>query len=202
MEWGLWGLVCLVVLATIWIFNTFVRLRNQVRTAWGDVDVQLARRHALVPSLVNVVSGYADHEQRILNEIVRLRSEALSLDSPAQLAGVEESLEQNVHRILLLQEAYPDLKASTNFLKLQQQLVEIEDRLQYARRFYNGAVRDYNDALQMFPNRVLAGPLGFQLAEFFKVELLAREAPQVSLSSKVKIDTKNTQATRYSREER
>ncbi|TVQ71414.1 MAG: LemA family protein [Oceanospirillales bacterium] len=181
MEWVVWGSIFLAFVGIALVFNTFVRLSNQVRTAWSDVDVQLARRHDLVPSLVKVVSGFANHEKQLLNDVVRLRGEALNLDSPSKLAVLEDGIQQNVNRILLLQESYPELKSSTNFLKLQHQLVEVEDEIQYARRFYNGAVREYNDAVEMFPYRLLARPFGFHVADYFKAESTAKNAVNVSL---------------------
>lgn len=182
VEWVLWGGFALTLVSIIWVYNTFVRLSNQVRTAWSDVDVQLARRHDLVPSLVKVVSAYANHEKQLFSDVVRLRGEALNLHSPSKLALLEDGIQQNVNRILLLQESYPELKSSTNFLKLQHQLVEVEDELQYARRFYNGAVRDYNDAVQMFPYRLFARPFGFRVADYFTAGSAAQSSVQVSLS--------------------
>lgn len=146
--------VLIAALVAIWLafaYNRLVRLRNQWRTAWADIDVQLTRRHDLVPQLVAAVTGYASHEQAVLQAVTELRSQAVGLRSPARLGEVESALEQALTRLLALQEAYPDLKASDNFLQLQRGLVEVEEHLQYARRFYNGAVRDYNDAVSAFP---------------------------------------------------
>ena len=152
------------------IYNRLVRLRNQARTAWADIDVQLARRHDLVPQLVAAVKGYASHEKALLETVTQLRAEALAEKSPARLGEVESALERAMGRLLALQEAYPDLKASDNFLALQRDLVEVEDHLQYARRFYNGAVRDYNDAVQRVPDLAVARAFGFGAAEFYQAE--------------------------------
>ena len=166
----------------IWVFNRLVRLRNQVRTAWADIDVQLQRRHDLVPQLVTAVKGYASHESALLQSVTELRAQAMTLNTPARLGEVESALEQALARLLVLQEAYPDLKASENFLQLQHELVETEDQLQYARRFYNGAVRDNNDARQRFPDLFVARTFGFDDAEFFQTGAESRSAPTVGMS--------------------
>lgn len=171
--------VILLLLWTAWVFNRLVRLRNLVRTAWSDIDVQLTRRHDLVPQLVEAVRGYVGHERVLLESVAALRGEALAQRSPAGLAGVEQALEQALSRLIALREAYPDLKASENFVRLQRDLVDVEDHLQYARRFYNGAVRGLNDAIQRFPDLLLARPLGFVEAEFFAADSDARAAPVV-----------------------
>jgi len=151
-----------------WAFNHLVRLRNQMRNAWADIDVQLARRHDLVPQLVASVKGYASHEKTALETVTSLRARAMTLSSPAQLGSVESELERALGRVMVLGEAYPDLKASENFLQLQRDLVEVEDHLQYARRFYNGSVRDYHNAIQRFPDLAVARAGGFAEAEFFQ----------------------------------
>src|SRR6187401_1695368 len=136
-------LVLILAVFAVWFvfaYNRLVRLRNQVRTAWADIDVQLTRRHDLVPQLVAAVKGYASHEKTVLETVTQLRAQALVEKSPARLGAVEAALEHATGRLLALQEAYPDLKASDNFLALQRDLVDVEDHLQYARRFYNGAV--------------------------------------------------------------
>ena len=151
-------------------FNDLVAARNQVRAAWADIDVQLQRRHDLVPQLAATVKGYAEHERSTLEAITELRSRAQAGGSVAQRGEIEAALAAGVTRILALQERYPDLKASANFLQLQRDLVAVEDHLQYARRFYNGAVRDYNTRIQHFPDLLLAGPFGFRASEFFQAE--------------------------------
>ena len=162
-------------------FNRLVRLRNQVRTAWADIDVQLIRRHDLVPQLVTAVKAYAGHEAAVLEAVTRLRTQALSERSRPQLAAVEHSLEQALGRLFALKEAYPDLKASENFMQLQRDLVEVEEQLQYARRFYNGAVRDYNDATQRFPDLAVARIAGFGAEDFFEAGEAQRAAVHVEL---------------------
>lgn len=172
------GLV--LVLWVVFTFNRLVRLRNQVRAGWSDIDVQLMRRHDLVPRLVEAVRAYAGHEKAVLENVTELRTQAMQTSSPARLAGLEGQLEAGLGRLVLLKEAYPDLKASENFLKLQTDLVEVEDHLQYARRFYNGAVRANNDAVQRFPDLVVARGFGFGEAEFYEADEGSRAAPRVS----------------------
>jgi len=177
------GLLLLAAVAwAVFAFNTLVRLRNQVKAGWSDIDVQLLRRHDLVPLLVESVRAYASHEKNLFERVTSLRSEAVSARSPARLAAVEAALEHEVGRLLLIKEAYPELKASENFLKLQKDLVDVEDHLQYARRFYNGAVRALNDGVQRFPDRLVAKAFGFRQAEFFEAGEGAQAAPQLQLS--------------------
>lgn len=177
-------LVLILTVAAIWLvfaYNRLVRLRNQVRTAWADIDVQLTRRHDLVPQLVSAVRGYASHEQAVLQAVTDLRSQALALQSPAKLGEVETALEQALSRVLALKEAYPDLKASENFSQLQRDLVKVEETLQYARRFYNGAVRDLNDGVQRVPDVLVARAFGFSSAEFYQARDEERPSVQVQL---------------------
>jgi len=175
-------LPAIAVLAwAILAFNRLVRLRNQVRTAWADIDVQLVRRHDLVPMLVAAVQAYASHERSLLEAVTALRAEAMAPASRSRLAAVEDALEQALGRLFALQEAYPDLKASGNFARLQRDLVEVEEHLQYARRFYNGAVRDYNDATQRVPDLVVARLAGFGAEDFFEAGAQQRAAVRVEL---------------------
>ena len=162
-------------------FNRLVRLRNQVRAGWSDIDVQLIRRHDLVPALVEAVRAYAGHERAAFERVTALRGEAMAASSPARLAAIESQLEHDVGRLLVLKESYPELKASENFLKLQRDLVDVEDHLQYARRFYNGAVRALNDGAQRFPDLLVARLFGFREAEFFEANEGSRAAPAVEL---------------------
>ena len=174
--------VLVVVAWGVFAFNRLVRLRNQWRTAWADIDVQLQRRHDLVPQLVASVKGYARHESALLEAVTALRSQALTLSGPKQLGEIEDALEQGLGRLLALREAYPDLKASANFMQLHQELVEVEEHLQYARRFYNGAVRDYNTAIERVPDVLVARGFGFGEADFFQDGADQRAAIKVELS--------------------
>lgn len=167
----------------IFTFNRLVRLRNQLRTAWVDIDVQLLRRHDLVPQLVNVVQAYARHEAATLQAVTELRSQAMGLKLPGPLAEVETSLEHALGHLIALQETYPDLKANENFAQLHGELVKVEEQLQYARRFYNGAVRDYNNCVQRFPDMLVAQRGKFSEAAFFQAEADSRVAVKLNLRS-------------------
>lgn len=173
------GVILAVILIwPVWSFNRLIRLRNQVRAAWSDIDVQLVRRHDLIPQLVKTVQAYSDHERSLLTAVTALRSKAVESSRPATLAGLENELEKQLGQIFLLQEAYPDLKADKNFSQLQRELVETENLLQYARRFYNGAVRELNDCILQFPDLIIARLCGFTTAEFYRAAPEERENPR------------------------
>jgi LemA protein len=181
-----WQLLLLlgVVLTTtlILLYNRLVKDRNQVSAAWADIDVQLKRRHDLVPQLVTVVKAYADYEQATLVAVTELRARSDAARHLPEKAACEDAIEAGVQKLVVLAEDYPELKADQNFRKLQSELTEVEDYLQYARRFYNGAVRIFNTRVQSFPHLLLARPLGFQPAEFFAVEdAQERGSPRVEL---------------------
>ncbi len=149
-----WVVLCVAIAALVFVlitFNELVAERNQVRAAWSDIDVQLQRRHDLVPQLAAAVKGYADHERSTLTAVTELRAAAQGGGSIAQRAQIEQDLGNQLTRLIALKESYPELKASENFLKLQHDLVDVEDHLQYARRFYNGAVRQFNTHIENFP---------------------------------------------------
>lgn len=175
-------LLALALLAwAVFAFNRLVRLRNQWRTAWADIDVQLQRRHDLVPQLVSTVGAYATHERATLEAVTELRARALALRKPAELGAIEAELERALGRLVAVVEAYPDLKASDNFLQLQRDLVEVEEHLQFARRFFNGAVRDYNTAIERVPDLLVARATGFAPAQFFQAGADERGAVRVAL---------------------
>lgn len=172
-----------VVLWGVLVFNRLIRERNQVRSAWSDIDVQLTRRHDLVPRLVEAVRAYADYERATLGAVTELRARAEATASLRDKARLEDQMEAGLHRLIALSESYPDLKADGNFLQLQRDLVDTEDQLQYARRFYNGAVRIYNTRIETFPDRLVARPFAFAAAEFFAVDdAEVRAAPRLGLS--------------------
>ena len=171
-----------ILLWAIIVFNRLVRLRNQVRAGWADIDVQLTRRHDLIPQLVESMRGYAHHESSTLEQVTALRSQAVALSRPGQLAEAEQALEQQLSRLLALRESYPELKASKLFLQLQRELVDVEEHLQYARRFYNGAVRQLNDGIQRFPDVLMARATGFAEAEFYAADDGERAVPRLDLS--------------------
>jgi len=173
--------VGIVGLILVGMYNSLVRGRNHVRESWAGIDTELKRRYDLVPNLVETVKAYARHAREVLEQGNEARTRAAaSTGSPAAQARDENVLVGGLKRLLAVAEAYPDLKASRNFLALQAQLTETEDRIQAARRFYNANVRDYNNRCQMFPTNVMAGMFRFEPAEFFEIEAaLERAAPQV-----------------------
>ncbi len=148
-------------------WNGLTRLRQLARNAWADIDVQLRRRHDLVPNLVRVVEGHAGYERGTVEAVVAARGRALAASGPAAAGAAEAALSGQVGRLLAIAEAYPDLKAGGSFLELQRSLVDIEDHLQQARRYYNAVVRDLNTRIEQFPANLIAGPFGFRREEFF-----------------------------------
>jgi LemA protein len=176
-------LLAVVLGAGIWIYNLLVRDRNQVHAAWSDIDIQLKRRHELVPRLVSCVKAYADYEKATLEAVTELRKRSIETPHLPQKAAVEDAMAAGLQQLIVLAEAYPDLKADHNFRQLQSELTDTEDQIQYARRFYNGAVRIFNTRIQSFPQLLLARPLGFSPAEFFEIaDERARSTPQVELN--------------------
>ncbi len=174
-------IIVLLILGTgIWLYNRLVRNRNRVSEAWAGIDVQLQKRSELVPNLVQTVKGYASHESSVFEEVARIRKTGgTDVDAVAQQ---ETALSRSLGRLFALAEDYPDLKASEGFQQLHDSLIDIEDHLQFARRYYNGAVRDNNNLVESFPSNVIAGFFNFKLAEFFEIELSSqRSAPDVVL---------------------
>lgn len=174
--------VLLLVIYVIMTYNGLVVIRNHIRDAWANVDTELKRRYDLIPNLVETAKGYAKHESETLEKVVALRNQCRANNgSPAQQATTEKLLVSSLNGLFALAENYPDLKANTNFQQLQQELVNTEDRIQAARRFYNGNVRDYRNKTQSFPSNVIASAFGFQAMaeEFFEVEPVERQAVQV-----------------------
>ena len=158
----------LVAVAVIVLYNRLIKSRNRVNTAWSDVDVQLQRRHDLIPRLVTAVDQYASYEKATLEAVSELRSQALNAAGVTQRGEVEEALSSGVNRLIALAEDYPDLKANENFLALQRELVETENYLQFARRYYNGSVRDFNTMTESVPSNLVAAGFGFKPREFFQ----------------------------------
>ncbi len=169
--------------ASIWIYNQLVKDRNQVSAAWSDIDVQLKRRHELVPRLVSCVKAYADYEKATLTAVTELRKQSISTSQLPKKAAIENAMTAGLQQLVVLAEDYPDLKADENFRQLQVELTDTEDQIQYSRRFYNGAVRQFNTRIQSFPHLLIARPLGFKSADFFEIEEFAeRQTPIVELS--------------------
>ncbi len=183
--WVILAVVAVVVIYAIAIFNRLVRTRQMANEAWSGIDVQLKRRSDLVPNLVDTVKGYAAHERSVLEEVTQLRGAARAIPAGdvAARAQAEGALSVGLGKLFAVAENYPDLKASANFLDLQKQLSDLENDLQMARRYYNGAVRNQNVLVQSFPSNVLAGMFGFGPRDFFELSNESeREAPQVSLA--------------------
>ncbi len=180
----LWIIIGLIVIALLWIagaYNGLVRLKNQTDEAWSDIDVQLKRRYDLIPNLVETVKGYASHERTAFENVTNARAAAMSAQGPAAKAQAENQLAGTLKTLFAVAEAYPDLKASTNFGKLQDELSDTENKIQAARRFYNGNVRDLNTRIQSFPTNIFARSLGFQTREFFELaDEAAKEPVKVS----------------------
>ncbi len=176
------AVLLLILVVGVGIYNRLVRGRNRVSNAWSDIDVQLQRRHDLVPRLVTAVKQYAQYEKATLEAVTVLRTEAMQTAEVRAKGKLEEKLSAGLGRIIALAENYPDLKANENFLKLQNELVETENYLQFARRYYNGAVRDYNTLTETVPNNVVAGWFNFRPKEFFqKTSDEAANVPLVDL---------------------
>lgn len=177
MWWIIIGIVVVLGLVVI-NYNLLVRARNMVSEAWSGIDVQLKRRHDLIPNLVESVKAYGSHERDLFENIAETRSKSMTTDAIPAKGEVENVLSGQLKALLAVAEAYPDLKASANFLSLQKGLVEIEDQIQYARRYYNATVRDYNIRVQSFPGVIFAKAFGFKEAEFFEIEFATeRQAP-------------------------
>ena len=174
--------VALLVIWFIFTYNLFIRDKNLIKEAWSGIDVQLKRRHNLIPNLVASVQGYSKHEKTLFEDITQKRSEAVKSESIKDKAPAESDLSGMLKSLFAVVENYPDLKANENFLNLQNQLVEIEDQLQYARRYYNGAVRNYNIRVESFPSNVVAGIFNFKQDNFFEITLATEKAtPEVKL---------------------
>ena len=182
MNWIALVVLVAVVIYGLAIFNRLIRSRNMVREAWSGIDVQLRRRSDLIPNLIEAVKGYASHERGVFDDVTAKRATTLNAQGVAQAASSETALQGALGRLLAVAESYPQLKADENFLALQKELAEIEDQLQMARRYYNGTVRDFNIAIQSFPNALVAHALGMREEHFFETDAASRNAPTVSLS--------------------
>ena len=182
-------IITLIIVAVVgWVafaYNSLILGRNRVREAWSDIDVQLKRRYNLIPNLVETVKGYAKHEKEVLTKVTEMRTLAMQGGNIAERAEHENMLTGALKSIFALSENYPDLKANQNFLELQRELTDTENKIQAARRFYNGVVRDFNTKIEQFPSNMVAGIFGFKAREFFELENDAEREPV-----KVDFDTK------------
>jgi LemA protein len=174
--------IAVFIIWIIFTYNLFIRDKNLIKEAWSGIDVQLKRRHNLIPNIVESVKGYSKYERNLLEEITQKRSEAAKLESIKDKAPAESDLSGMLKNLIIVAENYPDLKANQNFLDLQHQLVEIEDQLQYARRYYNGAIRNYNIRVESFPSNIIARIFDFKQDNFFEISLATeRSTPEVKL---------------------
>jgi len=171
--------IAVIILWLIAVYNSLIRLKNRVDEGWSDIDVQLKRRYDLIPNLVETVKGYATHEKELFEKVTQARSQAMQAGSMEDKAKAENMLSGTLKSLFAVSENYPDLKVSANFLKLQDELSDTENKIQAARRFYNGLVRDFNTKVQVFPTNMIAHSLGFSAREFFEIDEVQKATPEV-----------------------
>ncbi len=181
------AIVVVIALVLLWLivaYNRFIRGVHLVREAWSGIDVQLKRRHDLVPNIVEAVKGYSSHERDVFEEVAALRAVGSDGDDVHKRSEAENALTQSIKTLFAVAEDYPELRASENFLSLHEALVEVEDDIQYARRYYNGTVRDFNIRVEAFPSNIVAAMFGFRRREYFEIELASeRLVPEMDLSA-------------------
>jgi LemA protein len=175
------GIASVLLLLTAIYFNIFVGYKNKMKNAWSDIDVQLKRRYSLIPNLVDSVKGYATHEKSLFENVAKYRSEAENASTIKDQEKAENNLIGSLKTVLMQVENYPDLMANENFMKLQDSLIEVEDTIQNARRYYNAVVRDNNTAVESFPGLIFAKSFGFKAAEFFEIDNIEREVIKVTV---------------------
>ena len=173
------GVIVLILLYAISIYNGLTKLKILFENAWADVDVVLKKRHDLIPNIINTVKGYAGHEKETLEKVIQARNQAVNAGSKTDKIQAENALSSFLPSIFALAEAYPDLKANTNFLNLQNTLEKLENELSQARRYYNAVIRDYNTKREVFPGSIFAGMFNFEEAPFYEVEEAAKAVPKV-----------------------
>lgn len=178
-----------IIVVFVWLFNRLVRGRNRVDTAWSDIDVQLQRRYDLIPNLVNAVKAYATYERSTVEAVIELRTQAINVakktkQGPDELGEVEHKLSGGIQKLLAVVENYPDLKADQNFQRLQNELIETENLLQFARRYYNGSVRDFNTLIESVPSNLVAGWFNFSARQFFQ-----KSSDQIGEASPIQLDS-------------
>jgi LemA protein len=174
------GLIIIIYIAIT--YNRLIQKRNMLQEAWSNVDVQLKRRHDLIPNLIEAVKGYAKHEKKIFEDITRIRSQSMSVDTVKEKSKSERSLTESLRNLFAVAEAYPDLKANQNFMDLQKKLTDIEEEIQMARRYYNGTTRDFNILVESVPSNIIARLFNFPIRDYFEIEVTGeREVPAVKL---------------------
>jgi LemA protein len=193
------GIIILAVVVAllaiiVFIYNSLVRAKVRTDEAWSDITVQLKRRYDLIPNLVNTVQGYAKHEKSVFEEVTKARADALGAQTVGQAAQADNQFQQALKSLFAVAEAYPDLKANQGFQQLQGELVDTEDKIQAARRFYNGAARDLNIKIQSFPTNIFAGALGFKVREFFDVD--ANQSAAVKEPVKVDFNSNSSDSSK------
>jgi LemA protein len=179
-----WIIIAVIVILALWLilaYNGLITTRNRAQEAMSDISVQLKRRYDLIPNLVSTVQGYAAHEKTVFEDVTKARASAMQATGNDQKAAAENQLSQTLKSLFAVAEAYPDLKANQNFLQLQNELTDTEDKIQAARRFYNGMVRDFNTKIQVFPTNMFAGALGFGKMDFFGNDLTDAEKQPVQV---------------------
>ena len=179
LYWGI-GILLVIILVLILIFNGLIITRNRMRNAWSQIDTQLQKRNDLVPNLVETVKGYAKHERETFAMVTQARTAMVNAKSTGDKAKASDLLSGALKSLFAVAEAYPELKANQNFLQLQEELTGVEEKIAYARQFYNDSVLDYNNAIQTVPNSIIAGMFGFGQQEFFEAAAGARAVPKVS----------------------
>jgi len=177
--WIIVGVVAILIIWFIAVFNGIVTLRNRTQEAWSDIDVQLKRRHDLIPNLIETVKGYAKHEKELFETVTEARASAMKAQGPDEAGKAENMLSDTLKSLFAVAENYPQLRASENFQKLQDELTDTEDKIEAARRFYNGNVRDFNIKIQVFPNSLVAGMTGSKAFELFGLAEGEKETPEV-----------------------
>lgn len=178
------AIVVILLAIVVFIYNSLVRAKVRTDEAWSDISVQLKRRYDLIPNLVNTVKGYATHEKTVFEDVTKARADALGAQTVGEAAKADNQFQQALKSLFAVAENYPDLKANQGFQQLQAELVDTEDKIQAARRFYNGAARDLNIKIQTFPTNIFAGALGFKQREFFEVDA----SQQAAVAEPVKVD--------------
>jgi LemA protein len=186
------GIIAAIVVILVFIYNGLVKAKVRTDEAWSDIKVQLKRRYDLIPNLVNTVQGYAKHEKTVFEEVTEARAQALNAQSVTETAQADNQFQGALKSLFAVAEAYPDLKANESFQQLQAEIVDTEDKIQAARRFYNSSARDLNIKIQTFPTSLIAGMLGFTKRDFFDVD----EAESAAVNQPVKVDFSDTQATK------
>ena len=182
MIWIILGIIVVLVLIVVGVYNGLVKSRMQTREAWSQIDVQLKRRNDLIPNLIETVKGYAKYEGDALAKVTQLRQQVAQASSPAEAMAASDALSRQVAGIFAVAENYPDLKANTNFMQLQEELTNTENKISYARQLYNSVTSNYNVKLETFPTNVIAGMFGFRQAEFLQVPEEEKAVPKVDFS--------------------